>query len=149
MLGLVCLGVHRAADFFISKLCRCRINLPLVVNHLTPQSPLFVPRHRQSIRYLAGLDGLQAVFRELKELTGTKERALAALSADGESQYSKVAPIFTTPVLSVVFCNFVPALSSVTFVRLVIVPFMSNSSLRSSKLSRPTCMPSLQLQQLC
>lgn len=96
MLGLICSGVHRAADFFISEFCRYPINLPHVVNHFTSQSPLLVPRYRQSINYLAGLDGLQAVFRALKELTGTKEQAMAALSADGESQYSKVAPIFTT-----------------------------------------------------
>ena len=40
------------------------------------------------------------MFKELKELTGTKEQALAALSADGESQYSKVLAIMTTNILA-------------------------------------------------
>ena len=50
--------------------------------------------------HLPGLEGLQAAFKELKELTGTKEQAMAALSADGESQYSKVLAIMATNILA-------------------------------------------------
>lgn len=85
------------------KILVTRISCIAHLNHPFPSHPLMPLKTVRSA--LPGLHGLQAVFGELKELTGTKERALAALSADGDSQYSKVRPVLNTSAGSVSIRN--------------------------------------------
>lgn len=61
-----------------------------------PRTPASSDTEKPFPSCFPGLLGIQAVLRELGELVGTKERSLAALSADGESQYSKVPPVLNT-----------------------------------------------------